>query len=1138
MRKFNQMLRQEEGVSALYMAMILFLLVGILGIALDGSNAYIQRRRMQNAADFAALAGARVLALGGNTAAIDTEVDSLAIANGVGNPSAGSDGLGNGIEIAGAAASKIAWQYTNDDRGIEVELVNHYDPFFARIFGYEILTSTAKASAGYLPVVGVNNLLPLAINGCDCVNFDELPASLAQSDFASTVLAVYTIGNINDNSINYTFYLKNVDPTYPGNTANRPYYLFYEPNGEGTLTVFGDGTAHGVAQVINVNGDGFAVDLRFSGRTSVAPDGQSPACDGACPTTTDWHYYPTVTGTLTGLPGTRYAGAVIRVTRRGAAVQVGTNAHLKNPKPEYGSAAWLALEVLQQPSTGVTLNSTNQEAILNMLLLPSGEAPQTTPTSVPAASCPLYPIALSAQTLNGATLGTTLGDIWNGAQPGNFGWLTWAGAPNVPTLVLSLTPPGNSQTYINPNQPTDTVVSIGDWVQGSPGVSNASNVRAALDVLKTINITVPVWDQASGTGNNSLYRVANFAVVRITDYQLPNQNRITATFVGYATDCGGSAPPTVTPTPSPSPTLTLPPAPSATATPAATDTTACLVSYRVTSDWGTGFTADVTITNQTGAKLKDWLLTWTFAGNQQITNLWNGVLTQTGNSVRVANASWNGNVNKASTVAFGFQASYSAQNMTPTNFTLNGLSCNGGAVATATPSPTTPAATPSTATPSPSPTPSLTVLPPTPLSTTVSTPTPTAPTGSCALDDTTAALNRYTLIVLDDLSTSSDIENRAFVGGNLVSTASANIGINVQGIAASEPMFSVVGNLVAGNPINLNAGSLHLGGNRNGRPINFNGGGTLVQDPTLFDTAITNLLQTATAQLAAEPANNGVSLPTGQPGPARFQVTATTAEGVAIFQVAAADLFGNNLVQQMELTPGAATTILINVTGSNVDWNGNGNMVGNFTNSQWRGRVLWNFAQATAINFRAHNFMGALLAPYAQVTTAANLDGAVAVRALTTSAEVHQPTFNGALGALCETAIADPPATTPCQLAWLDWDGGLASTGELADAIRDPSQSGQHLIGEWVVAGPTVTYDQQVANALAQWLNIPALVVFYNEGDQHNGYQICGFAEFTLTDYDLAALPPWLQGTFSPALVRGLTDPNATDYGLRDLRFK
>lgn len=1137
MKRLKQFLCQEEGVSALYMALVLFVLLGMLGIALDGSNTYVQRRRMQTAADFAALAGARALALGGDTATIDAEVEALALANGVGNLPWTMEADGKSVQAAGSVSSRVDWRYTTDNKGIRVSVVNNYDPFFARILGYDTLTSTASAGAGYLPVAAVTNLLPLAINGCDCVNFDEWPAPLVQSDFAGSVIAVYTIGNVNDNSISYVLYLKNLDPTYPGNTANRPYYMFSVPEGQGLFTVYGDGAAHSVAQVVNVNGDGFALDVRFSGRTSTPPDGQSPACEGVCPNTTDWHYYPTMTGTLTGLPGTRYAGAVIRVTRRGAALQVGANAHLQNPQPAYGGAAWLTLEVLQQPTTDVTLSSTNEEAAINMILLPGDAGSEPPDDDNPPQGCPLYPIALSTQTLNGAIPGATLGDIWNGVQSGNFGWLTWVGSPNVPTLAQSLTPPGDSHTYVNPNDPTDTVVSIGDWVQGSPGVSNASSVRAALDVLKTIDITVPVWDQATGNGNNSLYRVAGFAIVRITDYRLPNQNRITATFVGYAINCGGSGstPPAATSTATFTP---APPTPLPTATPTATSAAtpaggACLVTYRINSDWGNGFTADVIITNQTDAKYKDWSITWTFAGNQQITNLWNGVLTQTGNSVRVNNASWNGTVHKGSTVTFGFQGAYSGSNTSPTNFVVNGLACNGGTGSPSTPAPTPPATGTPTPTATQTPTASPTPLPPTPLP-----PTPLPPGGSCALDETVAALNRYTLIVLDDLSTSSDIENRAYVGGNLVSSTSANIGINVQGIAPSEPMFVVVGNLAAGNPLNLNAGSLHLGGNRNGRPINFNGGGTLVQDPTLFDTGITSLLQTATAQLAAQPANNGVTLPSGQPGPARFTVTATTPEGVAIFQVAAGDLFGNNLVQQIELQPGTANTVVINVTGSTADWSGNGNMVGNFTNSQWRSHVLWNFPQATTVNLRSHNMMGAVLAPYAQVTTAANLDGSVAVRALTTSAEVHQPTFSGNLGALCEESVEPPTTETPCQLAWLDWDGGLASNGELADDLSDPSRSGLRQIGEWVDAGPAVSNAQQVTNALDTWLNQPALIVLYDEGDPQNGYQICGFAAFTLTDYDFAALPPWLQGQFNPALVRALTDPNAPDYGLRDLRFK
>ncbi|MCB0187360.1 MAG: hypothetical protein KDE31_23995, partial [Caldilineaceae bacterium] len=184
------------------------------------------------------------------------------------------------------------------------------------------------------------------------------------------------------------------------------------------------------------------------------------------------------------------------------------------------------------------------------------------PTNTPSV-CQLYPIALSQQTLAGAVPGDTLGDIWNGVQPGNFGWITWAGSPSAVTVENSLTPPGDSYAYVNPYDASDHMVSVGDWVQGSPGVSNSSGVRAALDELMTMDITVPVWSIARDTGNNALYQVINFANVRITDYHLPNQNRITATFLGYNPLCGGSEP-----TPTPGPTNT-PAEPTPTPTPSA-----------------------------------------------------------------------------------------------------------------------------------------------------------------------------------------------------------------------------------------------------------------------------------------------------------------------------------------------------------------------------------------------------------------------------------------------------------------------------------------------------------------------------------------------------------------------------------------
>ena len=398
-------------------------------------------------------------------------------------------------------------------------------------------------------------------------------------------------------------------------------------------------------------------------------------------------------------------------------------------------------------------------------------------------------------------------------------------------------------------------------------------------------------------------------------------------------------------------------------------------------------------------------------------------------------------------------------------------------------------------------------------------------------------MSRYSLIVLEDLSTTSDVENRTFVGGSLVSTASANFGINVNGIAATDTMLSVVHDLVAGNPLNLNAGSLRLGGASNGRAINFNGGGSLIADSFLSAGPITTILQEATAQLAAATADNGVILPAGQPGPARFQVTTTPAGAVAVFQVSGAELFSNGLVQQIELSPGNASAIVINVTGTTIDWSGNGNMVGEFTNSTWRSRVIWNFPQATTINFGSHNMMGAILAPYAAVTTSANLDGSVAVRALTTTAEVHQPTFVGEIGDLCDDGET-PTGETPCQLAWLDWNGGMTSNGELADAIANPSQSGFHRVGDVIAAGPKVENVQQIANALDQWLNKPMTIVLYDDGNQTDGYQVCGFAEFTMTAYDFSALPTWIQGEFRPAVAQGETDPDAKDYGLRSIRFK
>jgi PKD repeat protein len=160
-----------------------------------------------------------------------------------------------------------------------------------------------------------------------------------------------------------------------------------------------------------------------------------------------------------------------------------------------------------------------------------------TVTVLPGAvsSCELYPISLHVDVLNGAAPGDVIDHIFNGRQPGNFGWLTWAGDPSVPVLINSLTPAGDSHTYVNPDDPDDNVVSVGDWVYGRPGVANARNVRVALDALKSVDIVVPVWDVAEDHDDVTRYRIAGFAQVRLISYHLPEENRISVRFLGHVT---------------------------------------------------------------------------------------------------------------------------------------------------------------------------------------------------------------------------------------------------------------------------------------------------------------------------------------------------------------------------------------------------------------------------------------------------------------------------------------------------------------------------------------------------------------------------------------------------------------------------
>jgi GH35 family endo-1,4-beta-xylanase len=90
----------------------------------------------------------------------------------------------------------------------------------------------------------------------------------------------------------------------------------------------------------------------------------------------------------------------------------------------------------------------------------------------------------------------------------------------------------------------------------------------------------------------------------------------------------------------------------------------CTAAYRVSSQWDTGFTGQVTV-SCSGAALSSWKVNWTYGAGQRITQAWNATCTQSGTAVSCANAPYNGAVADGGSVTFGFNGSWSGSNPVP-----------------------------------------------------------------------------------------------------------------------------------------------------------------------------------------------------------------------------------------------------------------------------------------------------------------------------------------------------------------------------------------------------------------------------------------------------------------------------------------
>jgi len=111
----------------------------------------------------------------------------------------------------------------------------------------------------------------------------------------------------------------------------------------------------------------------------------------------------------------------------------------------------------------------------------------------------------------------------------------------------------------------------------------------------------------------------------------------------------------------------------------------CTAQYIVNSDWGTGFSIAINITNN-GPAITSWTLAYSYAGSQQVTQGWSGTWSQSGPNVTVTNAAWNGSLATGATTQIGANGTETSTGPVPTAFTLNGTQCNksGGNTVTVT----------------------------------------------------------------------------------------------------------------------------------------------------------------------------------------------------------------------------------------------------------------------------------------------------------------------------------------------------------------------------------------------------------------------------------------------------------------------
>ena len=154
----NNKLRSQKGQALALIAIGMLAMVAITGLAIDGGNAFSDRRHAQNAADTAALSAALAKVLDQNWEGAGL---NLAVSNGYSTDVTVTNPPGPGCNGAPGP-------YAGNDDYVQVIIHSTVDTFFARVIGVNQMHSCVEAIAKALPPIYKPFALGNAIAAMDC----------------------------------------------------------------------------------------------------------------------------------------------------------------------------------------------------------------------------------------------------------------------------------------------------------------------------------------------------------------------------------------------------------------------------------------------------------------------------------------------------------------------------------------------------------------------------------------------------------------------------------------------------------------------------------------------------------------------------------------------------------------------------------------------------------------------------------------------------------------------------------------------------------------------------------------------------------------------------------------------------------